>query len=265
MRNVSPVVDVTRVRADNPGPFSLTGTNTYVVGRDGCWIIDPGPDLDAHLAAVALEVDERGGARGILLTHDHADHAGAVPALRRALGGDVPVHAARYPADVQISNGDTLGSFAVAATPGHAPDHVAFVLYDTVFSGDAILGTGSVFVAPDPGALRGYLAGLELLKALAPRRIWPGHGPVVDDPITKIDEYLQHRREREERLLAALDGGARTVDALLDRAWSDVADVLRPAAAVTLAAHMDKLEEEGRLPEGVERPAWPPAGWPGNP
>jgi glyoxylase-like metal-dependent hydrolase (beta-lactamase superfamily II) len=255
---MSPAVDVAHLRADNPGPFTLSGTNSYVVGRDGCWVIDPGPDLPAHTEALAAEVRARGGAAGILLTHDHGDHADGVPALLRRLGGGVEVHAARYPGARPIRNGDTIGSFAVAATPGHAPDHLAFVVYDTVFSGDAILGEGSVFVAPDPGALRGYLAGLRLLQALAPRRIWPGHGPVVDDPAAKIQQYLDHRLDRERRLLEALDAGARSVDALLDGAWPDVQDRLRPAAAITLAAHLDKLDEERRLPDGVERPRWPP-------
>jgi len=255
---MAPVVDVARLRADNPGPFTLTGTNSYVVGRDGCWVVDPGPALDAHVAAVAAEVEARGGAEGILLTHDHADHAGAVPALVWALGGAVPVYAARYRGATVIGNGDTIGSFAVAATPGHAPDHLAFVIYDTVFTGDAVLGTGSVFLAPDPGALRGYLAGLELLKALRPRRLWPGHGPVVDDPLTHLDGYIAHRLERERRLVDALGAGARTVAALLDAAWDDVPEGLRPAAAVTLAAHLDALQEQGRLPDGVERPPWPP-------
>jgi glyoxylase-like metal-dependent hydrolase (beta-lactamase superfamily II) len=258
---MSPAVDVTRIRANNPSPFALTGTNSYVVGRGGCWVIDPGPDLDEHLDALATEIEARGGARGILLTHDHHDHVEGVPTLLKMLGGDVPVHAARYRrADHRIGNGDMIGSVSVAATPGHSPDHLAFVLYDTVFSGDAILGEGSVFVAPDPGALRGYLAGLELLKALRPKRIWPGHGPVVDDPVAKIDQYIAHRLERERKLVAALGAGARTIDELLDAAWADVPAKLRPAAAITLAAHLDKLEEEGRLPEGVERPAWPPEG-----
>jgi glyoxylase-like metal-dependent hydrolase (beta-lactamase superfamily II) len=262
---MSPAVDVAHLRAGNPGPFTLTGTNSYVVGHDPCWVIDPGPDLEDHVAALAAAIEARGGAAGILLTHDHSDHAGAVPALRRRLGGDVPVHASRYPGAEPLRNGDLVGSFAVAATPGHAPDHLAFVIYDTVFSGDAVLGEGSVFVAPDRGALRGYLAGLTLLKALAPRRIWPGHGPVVDDPIAKLDEYIEHRLHREQRLIAALDTGGRTVEDLLDAAWPDVPQRLRPAAAITLAAHLDKLEEDGRALDGVERPAWPPAWFPTAP
>jgi glyoxylase-like metal-dependent hydrolase (beta-lactamase superfamily II) len=115
-----------------------------------------------------------------------------------------------------------------------------------------------VFISPDPGALAGYLAGLQRLRERRPAVIAPGHGPVVGDPDAKLAQYIEHRLDRERRLLAALDGGRRTVDELLDAAWSDAPAILRPAAAITLAAHLDKLADEGRLPEGVQRPApWP--------
>jgi glyoxylase-like metal-dependent hydrolase (beta-lactamase superfamily II) len=117
-----------------------------------------------------------------------------------------------------------------------------------------VLGEGSVFVAPDPGALAGYLDGLRRLRARGPELLCPGHGPLVTDPASKLDEYLAHRLDRERRLLAALAAGARTVDELLDAAWADVPPLLRPAAAVTLAAHLDKLAGEGRLPAAVDRP-----------
>src|SRR5439155_23802529 len=98
---------------------------------------------------------------------------------------------------------------------------------------------------------------LERLQAMDLAALFPGHGPVVEDPHAKIGEYLEHRRDRERRLVAALDAGKRTVDELLDEVWDDAPAVLRPAAAVTLAAHLDKLDEEGRLTDGVERPKWP--------
>ena len=245
--------DIELVRADNPGPFTLTGTNTWLVGRDPCWVIDPGPAMPAHLERVLADARDRGGIGGIALTHDHADHAEAVPELRRRAGGP-PVAAARYPADVALVDGDEFGPLRAIATPGHAPDHLAFVAGRALFSGDAVLGEGSVFVFPDPGALAGYLAALERLEAMDLAVICPGHGPVVDDPRAKLAEYLAHRRDRERRLIAALDGGLRSVNELLDRVWADAPSALRPAAAVTLAAHLDKLEEEGRLPQGVERP-----------
>jgi glyoxylase-like metal-dependent hydrolase (beta-lactamase superfamily II) len=145
----------------------------------------------------------------------------------------------------------------VVATPGHAPDHLAFVTGRACFTGDAILGEGSVFISPDPGALSGYLAALERLHGMELLVLCPGHGPAVTDPAAKIGEYIAHRLDRERRLVEALDGGRRSVDELLDAVWDDVPAVLRPAAAVTLAAHLDKLGQEGRLPDGVERPRWP--------
>jgi len=246
------------VRADNPGPFTLEGTNTYVVDdADGAWVVDPGPALDAHLDAVAEAVAASGAPwRGVLLTHDHADHAEATGALLERAGA-APVHAARGDVGVVLADGDRVGPFTVVRTPGHAPDHLAFVAGAELFSGDAVLGRGSVFVWPTPGALRGYLAALERLRWLGLARIHPGHGPRVEDADAKLAEYLAHRAAREERLVAALGAGHRSVDALLDAAWSDVPVVLRPAAAVTLAAHLDKLAEDGRLPGGTERPALP--------
>ncbi len=250
--------DVAAIRADNASPFTLTGTNTYVVGRERAWVIDPGPALPDHVEAVAAEVERRGGLAGIALTHDHPDHAEAVPALRERLGGGAPLAGMRGAVDLRLADGDRAGPLEALATPGHAPDHLTYLFADLAFTGDAVLGEGSVFVAPDPGALAGYLAGLERLRERAPALICPGHGPLVEDPQAKIAEYVEHRLARERALLAALASGARTVDELLDAAWSDAPSFLRPAATVTLAAHLDKLADEGRLPEGVERPARPP-------
>jgi glyoxylase-like metal-dependent hydrolase (beta-lactamase superfamily II) len=206
------------------------------------------------------EAARRGGAAGIALTHDHGDHAGAAAAVRDGAGG-VPVGAARWAgADVVLADGDAFGPLRVVATPGHATDHLAFVAGAVCFTGDAVLAQSSVFVAPDPGALRGYLAALERLRAMGLELLCPGHGPAVEDPVALIDGYLAHRADRERRLLAALDDGLRGIDELLDRAWSDAPASLRLAATATLMAHLDKLDEEGRLPGGVERPQWPPAG-----
>jgi glyoxylase-like metal-dependent hydrolase (beta-lactamase superfamily II) len=131
---------------------------------------------------------------------------------------------------------------------------VAFVADRACFTGDAVLGEGSVFVAPDPGSLRGYLAALERLRAMDLEVLCPGHGPLVLDPAAKLEQYIDHRLDREHRLEQALGDGLRSVDELLDRVWADAPSALRPAAGFTLAAHLDKLDEEGRLPPGVERP-----------
>jgi glyoxylase-like metal-dependent hydrolase (beta-lactamase superfamily II) len=254
--------DVALVQADNPGPFTLTGTNTWIVGRDPCWIVDPGPALDAHVEAVLTEAARRGGVGGIALTHDHRDHSGAVEAVHGRAGG-APVGAAPggfAAAQIELADGDAFGPLEVVATPGHSPDHLAFVAGGVCFTGDAVLAQSSVFVAPDPGALRGYLAALERLRAIDLELLCTGHGPPVTDPKGLLERYLAHRRDREQRLVAALADGLRTIDELLDRVWEDAPASLRLAATATLAAHLDKLDDERRLPAGVQRPPWPPPG-----
>ncbi len=241
--------DVARIRADNPGPFSLDGTNTWVLGRDPAWVVDPGPLISEHVEAVAAEVAARGGAGGIALTHSHRDHTEAVAALAEAIG---PVAvAASSGADIELRDGATFGPLTAYETPGHAPDHLAFVAGAVCFTGDAVLGVGSVFVAPGPGSLSGYLRALARLRELDLALLAPGHGPPVADPAAKLDEYLAHRLDRERRLVDALDRGLRGEDALLDDVWDDAPPELRFAAGVTLRAHLGKLEEEGRLPDDV--------------
>jgi len=223
---------ITRLRAPNPGPLTLSGTNTWVVDR---WVVDPGPAILAHLDAIAATV---GTADGIVLTHDHADHSEAAGALSARLG--VPVHAFG-----DLRDGDTIGPFTVLELPGDADDHLVFVAGRAAFTGDAVLGEGSVFVS---GRLREYLDGLRRLRALDLEVLCPGHGDEVTDPNAKLDQYLAHRAERERKLLAALDAGLHTEDELLDAAWDDAPVAVRPFAAVTLRAHLEKLREEGRIP-----------------
>ncbi len=225
---------VTRVRASNPSPLTLDGTNTYVVGR---WVVDPGP-LDAdHLAAVRQAATD--GIEGVVLTHGHEDHADAAPSL------GAPVS--------RPGDGEGAGPFSAIGTPGHSPDSVCLIWDERVcFTGDTVLGTGSVFIAPGEGSLSAYLESLRRLRSLPLEVLCPGHGPYVWDPAAKLDEYIEHRLDRERRLLEALDAGLRTHDELLDSAWSDAPAELRYFAGLSLASHLEKLSEEGRLPPDVE-------------
>jgi glyoxylase-like metal-dependent hydrolase (beta-lactamase superfamily II) len=226
------------VRADNPSALTLEGTNTYLV--DG-WVIDPGPEDDRHVEAV-LEA-ANGRVEGIAITHAHSDHDGAAPALAERAGGA---------AIVRPSDGDRVGPLLAVATPGHSPDHVSYVLDGRVaFTGDAVAGRGSVFIAADGGGLGPYLDGLRRLRDMDLEALCPGHGPIVHDPRAKLDEYIEHRLDRERKLVAALDSGLRDQDDLLDAAWDDVdwsiSPYLRWAAAQTLEAHLEKLRGEGRI------------------
>jgi glyoxylase-like metal-dependent hydrolase (beta-lactamase superfamily II) len=246
--------DILCVRAANPGPYTLSGTNSWLAGRAPTWLIDPGPLQSEHVRRLSAAIEARGGLGGIALTHDHRDHSEALQAVRAE--HPAPLAAGRGEPDVLLTDGSRFGPLQAVATPGHAPDHFALVGLGACFTGDAVLGEGSVFVAPYPAALAGYLDALRRLRERADFTvICPGHGPVVWDPQAKLDEYLHHREERERRLLAALGDGLRSTQELLDAAWSDVPPRLRAGAQATLAAHLDKLESEGALPAGVERPA----------
>ena len=223
---------VIRVRADNPSALTLDGTNTYVV--EG-WVVDPGPSIQSHVDAVRAAAND--GIEGVVLTHSHADHSEGA----ELLGAPVTLP----------SDGDSVGPFTALGTPGHSADSVCLLFGRVCFTGDTVLGEGSVFIAPGEGSLSAYLGSLRRLRALDLEVLCPGHGPYVWDPAAKLDEYISHRLDRERRLLAALDAGLRTPDELLDSAWSEVPAELRPAARLTLEAHLEKLREEGRLPGGV--------------
>lgn len=224
---------VVRLRAPNPSALTLEGTNTYVIGG---WIVDPGPDDERHLEAVRRAAGD--AIEGVVLTHSHPDHAEGAGRLGVAV--------------TRPSDGQRVGPFDTLATPGHSTDSVCLVAAGVCFTGDTVLGSGSVFIAPGEGSLAAYLASLERLRALDLEVLCPGHGPYVWDPAARLDEYVSHRLERERRLVAALDAGLRTRDELLDSAWSDAPTELRDFAALSLGSHLEKLAEEGRLPHGVE-------------
>jgi hydroxyacylglutathione hydrolase len=215
--------------------MTLAGTNTYLYGSDPCVVIDPGPDDASHLDAVRAVVEELGGIGLVLLTHGHGDHAAGA----ERLGAEV----------VLPGDGEEHVGLRALATPGHATDHVCFLTEDCVcFSGDLVLGEGSTFVPPDGGSLTAYMDSLRLLQAEQIELICPGHGPWVTDPGTKLAEYVEHREMRERRLLAALERGERSKQALLAEVWDDVPEQVRPAAALVMEAHLQKLATEERLP-----------------
>jgi glyoxylase-like metal-dependent hydrolase (beta-lactamase superfamily II) len=249
--------DLARVVAPNPGPYTLEGTNSWILGRQRAYLIDPGPAIEEHIEALLAEIGRRGGLEAIVLTHEHGDHSEAAPALAERTGA--PVAGAGPSAQIALADGDELGPLLAVATPGHARDHLALVAGGVCFSGDAVLGRGSVFIAPDPGALAAYLAALRRLRALDLALIAPGHGGIVTDPAAKLDSYIAHRLERERQLLEALAEGLREREELLDRVWGDAPRPLRPLARATLEAHLGKLADEGRLPSD-----WPAAGAPAS-
>lgn len=258
--------EIVRIVAPNPGPMTGAGTNTYLYGSDPCAVVDPGPDDAGHLEAVRAAAEQRGGIGVVLLTHGHGDHAdgaerlaAAVAAGREGREGSAQraveeggTGGGRRPAVVLPGDGAEHAGLRAVATPGHTAEHVCLMSEDGVcFSGDLVLGEGSTFVPPDGGSLAAYMDSLRRVQAERPELICPGHGPWVTDPAAKLAEYVEHREMRERRLVAALERGERSREALLDEVWDDAPAEVRPAAALVMQAHLDKLAAEGRLPEDI--------------
>jgi glyoxylase-like metal-dependent hydrolase (beta-lactamase superfamily II) len=252
--------EVARLCAPNAGVLTLSGTNTWIVGHRPVWVVDPGPLIDSHLERLFAAIDARGGLGGVVLTHNHGDHSEAVATVLERY--PAPLAAGGREEAVKLAEGVRFGPFEAVASPGHSADHFALLARGACFTGDAVLGEGSVFIAPEPGAMSGYLHALERLRGRGDIQVLcPGHGPPVWDPQSKLDEYIAHRLEREHDLIAALSRGLRTTPELLEAVWADVPAGLRPLAAITLAAHLEKLEEERILPSGVERPKLERIAW----
>jgi glyoxylase-like metal-dependent hydrolase (beta-lactamase superfamily II) len=251
---------IVRVLAPNASPMTLEGTNSYLVlgGRDAI-AIDPGPADASHVDALVATAAAHGARIAVIaLTHDHPDHAPGADLLRARTGAPVFAHpASRFGADRQIDEGERLeaGDAVLEAyfTPGHASDHLAFALEEeaALFTGDVVIGRGTVVVAPPNGDMRAYQATLQRLRREreSTRVLFGGHGERIDDPRAKFDEYIAHRELREREILAALEGRERTVPELVAEIYRSVSPVLWPAAARQIVAYLIALEREGRVRE----------------
>jgi glyoxylase-like metal-dependent hydrolase (beta-lactamase superfamily II) len=240
------------VRADNPGPMTLEGTNTYILRRpdgDGAIVVDPGPLDEAHLAAVAFH----GPVHLILLTHGHRDHAEGARLFQEMTGAPMTAVDPAYAVGEQPLTGsasfDVAGlSVRVLATPGHTADSVSFLVEDdepAVLTGDTVLGRGSTVVAHPDGRLGPYLDSLSRLQQLGPITLLPGHGPVQPDAGAMARGYLAHRAERLEQVRTAVAAGAGTPEDVVRRVYADVDPALWPAAELSVRAQLDYLAEQG--------------------
>lgn len=238
------------VTAPNPGPLTLSGTQTWLLGATA--VIDPGPAIESHIEAILAAMPRLDT---ILITHRHADHAPAAVPLKEHTAARVLAPAGVLEdgtVDQRLQGGESIAIedevLHVIATPGHTTEHVCFLTSNgDLFSGDTILGSGTTAIFPPDGNMADYLRSLETLRSHAPKTIYPAHGPVRDDAVALIDEYIAHRLEREQQVLRAIAIGATSIEAMRGLIYPDLDPQLHRAAEIQITAHLLKLVEEGRV------------------
>ena len=248
--------DLAVLRAGNPGPMTLDGTRSYVLGAEAVVIVDPGPGGDAQLAALERLVDGR-PVVAVLLTHAHGDHSELAARAARRFGADVAASAAtlgRLGIDGEaLADGAELHvgadlSIVALHTPGHSADHVCYIdSRRRLVSGDLVLGSGSSAILHPDGSVAACLASLARLISLRPRVLLPGHGPVVEPAMPRLEAYRRHRREREREIRAALAAGHRTVPEIRDAVYGPLPVGLVRAADASVAAHLAALAAAGEV------------------
>ncbi|RNJ26706.1 MBL fold metallo-hydrolase [Halosegnis longus] len=233
-------------------PNVPTGSvNAYLLAGESTVLVDPPerhPELDSLVADRGLDY--------VLATHHHSDHAGGIAHYAREHDATVACRAGRVAEfraatgvdpDRTYREGTTIAGVRVVDTPGHAPEHVAFATPEGLIAGDLAIGEGSVAVAAPEGDMRAYVTSLRRVWARAPDRIYPGHGPIIEDARDACERLIAHRRKRERRILDVVADGADTLDAVTDGAYTKDISAVRELAVATVEAHVEKLAVEGRL------------------
>jgi len=260
---------VRRIVAKNPGPFTFKGTGTYVVGEGEVAVIDPGPELAEHIAALLASLaDER--VTHILVTHTHRDHSPAAKAVKEATGaptygfgphaggqrGEAAVEEGGdwdFAPDIVVRDGDEIAGskwrFEAVHTPGHTSNHLCFALSESgiLFSGDHVMGWSTSVIAPPDGDMAAYMRSLEKLLHRDDAVYWPTHGPAIPDPKPFVQAFIAHRRERSEAILARLAAGDQHIPHIVDHVYLGLDPRLKGAAARSVLAHLVELVELGQV------------------
>ena len=261
---------IRRVIANNPGPFTYTGTGTYVVGQRQVAVIDPGPRDPAHLEAILAAVEGE-QVTHILVTHHHLDHSPLAMRLKERTGAVIYGCKAPPPSgphaqvqleagadgafapDVEVRDGEVIAgagwTLEAISTPGHTSNHLCYALKEenALFSGDHIMGWSTTVITPPDGDMTAYMQSLERIRERHFAAIWPTHGPPIREVDAFLDAYIAHRRARESQILEGLAQGPARIGELVPRLYADVDPRLHPAAGWSMLAHMIDLVRRGRV------------------
>ncbi len=264
---VSPLIR--RVVANNPGPFTFTGTGVYIIGHGTVAVIDPGPDLPDHWQALLSALDGEQVSH-VFVTHGHLDHSPLARRLARHFGAKVyasPQVPIPTDSEVRLEAGDDLDfrpdvglkdadtftgpgwTLTALATPGHTSGHICYALAEeqALFSGDHIMGWSTSVISPPDGDMSDYMNSLRRILAMNFQTLWPTHGPPITTPQPFIEAYIAHREAREAAILSYLQNGPTTIPAMVKQIYADVDTSLHPAACHSVLAHMIKLLKDGRV------------------
>ena len=267
---------VTRVLAGNASPYTHTGTQTHLIGREALAVVDPGPDEPAHLDALLRVIAGRPVA-AILVTHTHRDHSPLAARLREVTGAPVigcapltmddegpradAAFDTDYAPDRVLGDGERIEgdgwTIEAVATPGHTSNHMAFALPEAsaLFSGDHVMGWSTSIVSPPDGDMGDYMASLEKLLGRPETVYYPGHGEAVDNPQRLVRGMLGHRKQREGQIVRLLARGTSGIEAMVEAMYVGLDARLKPAAARSVLAHLIELQKRGLAVAGEEG-AW---------
>lgn len=261
---------IRRVIANNPSPFTFHGTGTYILGTGKVAVIDPGPDDEAHIAAI-LEALDGEEVSHILVTHTHMDHSPGCRPLQAKTGAPTYAYGAHGAGKMEqgvqveeggdmdfapnhlVKHGDVIegGDWTVECvyTPGHTSNHVCFALREqkALFTGDHVMGWSTSIISPPDGDMAAYMQSLELLLERDDAIYWPTHGPSIIDPKTHVRAYIEHRLEREQQILDCIDKGTHHIRDMVPLMYRDTPEFMYPAAARSVLAAMENLVRKGKI------------------
>ncbi len=268
MQQVAP--GIRRVIANNPGPFTYTGTGTYVIGKGNVAVIDPGPDMPEHVDAILAGLDGE-TITHILITHTHMDHSPGTRQLKAATGaktfgygpqvgkpGEQVEEAGdwEFIPDQEVRHGDIIEgdgwSFEALYTPGHISNHVCYAYLEekALFTGDHVMGWSTSVISPPDGNMTHYMAALRLLLDRDDKTYWPTHGAPILEPRPFVEAYIAHREDRENQIMDCLNKGVRDIPSMVKIMYTAVPEILHPAAGRSVKAHLIHMEETGRVRAG---------------